>query len=97
MKDDNKENLKCFSFGSPPPEKLTYLPSIEQEEEDEITRGNKAEQEIVAYKVTLDGTNYAWEKSTGNVYDYKSYQAKNPIKIGTLEIQGKKYNFKKLV
>ena len=81
----------------PPPEKLTYLPSIEQEEEDEITRGNKAEQEIVAYKVTLDGTNYAWEKSTGNVYDYKSYQAKNPIKIGTLEIQGKKYNFKKLV
>lgn len=97
MKDDNKENLKCFSFGSPPPEKLTYLPSIEQEEEDEITRGNKAEQEIVAYKVTLDGTNYAWEKSTGNVYDYKSYQAKNPIKIGTLEIQGKKYNFKKLL
>ena len=96
LKDDNKDNLKCFSFGSPSPEKLTYLPSIEQEEEDEITKGNKVEKEIDALKVTLDGTNYAWEKSTGDVYDYKSYKADNPIKIGTLEIIGKKYIFKKL-
>lgn len=96
LKEDNKENLKCFSFGSPSVEKKSYLPSIEQEENDEIRQGNEAIQEIVAFKVKLDGVNYAWEKSTGNVYDYKSYQANNPIKIGTLELIGKKYNFKKI-
>ena len=96
LKEDNKENLKCFSFGSPSVEKKSYLPSIEQEENDEIRQGNEALHEIVAFKVKLDGVNYAWEKSTGNVYDYKSYQANNPIKIGTLELIGKKYNFKKI-
>ena len=96
LKEDNKENLKCFSFGSPSPEKLSYLPSIDQEEDDEITKGNKAEEEIDAVKVKLHGINYAWEKSSGKLYDYRSYKVKNPIQVGTLQITGEKYKLELL-
>jgi hypothetical protein len=96
LKGDNKEQLKCFSFGDAPPEKLSYLPSIEQEEDDSISKGNKKEVKISAVKVKVDGVEYAFDKSTGKVYDLQSYISKNPIQVGTLEITGKSYKFKKL-
>ena len=96
LKGDNKEQLKCFSFGEAPPDKLSYLPSIEQEEEDSISKGNKKEVKISAVKVKLDGIEYAYDKSTNKVYDLQSYISKNPIQVGTLEITGKSYKFKKL-
>ena len=96
LKGDNKEQLKCFSFGDAPPEKLSYLPSIEQEEDDSISKGNKKEVKITAVKVKLDGIEYAYDKSTNKVYDLQSYISKNPIQVGTLEITGKSYKFKKL-
>ena len=96
LKGDNKEQLKCFSFGDAPPEKLSYLPSIEQEEDDSISKGNKKEVKISAVKVKVDGVEYAYDKSTNKVYDLQSYISKNPIQVGTLEITGKSYKFKKL-
>jgi hypothetical protein len=96
LKPENKENLKCFSFGSPSPNKLSYQPSIENEEEDSITQINKKEENIKAKKVKIEGIEYAFDPTTGKVFDYKSYLAKNPIQVGILEIKGKQFNFKKL-
>ena len=96
LKSDNKENLKCFSFGSPKPDKLTYQPSIKSEEEDYISKGNKKEEYIKAKKIKIEGIEYAYDPSSGKVFDYKSYIAKNPIQVGILEISGKQFNFKRV-
>ena len=96
LKSDNKENLKCFSFGSPSPNKLSYQPSIENEEDDIITQGNIRKQNIKAKKVKIEGIDYAYDPTTHKVFDYKSYIAKNPIQVGLLEINGKQFTFKKL-
>ena len=96
LKSGNKENLKCFSFGSPSPEKISYQPSIDQEEDDSITQGNRREQNIKAKKIKIEGIDYAYDPSSGKVFDYKSYLTKNPIQVGILEISGKQFNFKKL-
>jgi len=96
LKKGNKENLKCFSFGSPSPTKISYQPSIQNEEDDSITQGNKREENIKAKKIKIEGIEYAYDPSSGKVYDYKSYIAKNPIQIGILEISGKQFNFRKV-
>ena len=93
LKGDNKENLKCFSFGSPSPNKLSYHPSIEAEEEDVITEVNKQTTSLKAKKIKIEGIDYAYDPITTKVFDYKSYIAKNPIQVGTLEITGKQYKF----
>ena len=96
LKSGNKENLKCFSFGSPSPEKLSYQPSIDNEEDDSISQGNRREENLKAKKIKIEGIDYAYDPTSGKVFDYKSYLAKNPIQVGILEISGKQFNFKKL-
>ena len=82
---DDKNDLKCFTFGSVNTDKFSYVPSISQEESDTISDINKTSEEVNAREVTIPeiGT-VAFDKNTGKVYDLDSYKRKNPIEIGTL-------------
>ena len=46
-------------------------------------------------KITYDGISYAWNKETGDLYDFESYQRGNLVKVATLEQMGlvKQQNF----
>ena len=90
-KPGNKDNLQCFTFGDPDPEKLAYQANYNNEEIDTVTQINKKENKIKAKKITYDGISYAYDPSNGKVFDYQSYINKNPVQIGTLTIDGKKF------
>ena len=90
------EPLVCYSISSTKPNKFSYSPSISNEESDTITQINRETVKWKAKKVTIDGKSFAFRKETNAVYDLDSYMQAlkipgvNPIKIGTLEFQGKK-------
>ena len=44
-----------------------------------------------AKKLKLDGINYAYKQDTKEVFDYDAYLEGVAIKIGNLEIEGKRY------
>jgi hypothetical protein len=93
---ENKEGLQCFTFSSGDPEKFSSTPSMTDEESDVIGNVNKQEIKWKAVKVTIEGISYALNKETGDVYDLDSYKRKNPILVGTLEIENGKYKFKRI-
>ena len=66
------------------------------EESDAIGNINMQEVRWKAVKVTIEGISYALNKETGDVYDLDSYKRKNPILVGTLEIENGKYKFKRI-
>ena len=90
------EPLVCYSISSAKPNKFSYSPSISNEESDTITQINRETVKWTAKKVTIDGKYFAFRKETNEVYDLDSYKQAlkipgvNPIKIGTLEFEGKK-------
>ena len=90
------EPLVCYSISSAKPNKFSYSPSISNEESDTITAINRETVKWRAKKVTIDGKSFAFRKETSAVYDLDSYMQAiktpgvNPIKIGTLEFEGKK-------
>ena len=91
-----KENIKCFSIGSPSNDKFAYLPNISNQEEDSDAKKNKQliEWEATIYKI--QGIPYAYRKETGEVYDLDSYRQKNPILVGHLTIKDGVYRYKKI-
>jgi hypothetical protein len=78
-------SLTCYSFGNPKPENFSYVPSLENEEEDKVSQLNKVKITWKARAVTINGKKYAINEKTMEVYDFESYLAKNPIKIGVLK------------
>ena len=81
-----KDNsLTCYSFGNPKPENFSYVPSLENEEEDKVSQLNKVKITWKARAATINGKKYAINEKTMEVYDFESYLAKNPIKIGVLK------------
>ena len=83
-----KDGLTCFTFGSPSPSKFSYMPSIADEESDDVAERNKAVVELRAVEVTIDGVKYALHKESGDVYDLESYMRGQPVKVGELKFEG---------
>ena len=96
VRGENKEDLQCFSIGNPKTNKYTYVPDINNQEEDIDAKKNKEiiEWEAIIYKI--QGIPYAYRKETGEVYDLDSYRKNNPILVGNLTIKDGKYRFKKI-
>ncbi len=88
----DKEQLKCFTFGSVNPNKFAYQPSYSEEESDAIADRNKTTITWEAKELKIDGITYAYNELTGDVYNLESYKRGNPVQVGRLEISGKGKN-----
>ena len=85
----NAENLKCYSFSTSDTNKISYKPSISEEEDDTVSKVNKKKITWNARLVNIQGTKYAFRSDTNEVYDLLSYKAalkdgSDPTKIGDL-------------
>ena len=93
----NKEKLNCFSYGSSDSSKFISLPSILDEDKDEVFLKNKTTDKIKAVEIKIDGITYAYDQETNNVYNLDTYKAGDPVQVGNLilfESEGKqKYRF----
>lgn len=92
------EKLQCFSFGLPDKKAYSYVPSITSEETDRVAKQNVASVTFKAVEVTINKIKYALNKETNDVYDLQSYKdaVRNkgfPIKVGSLEKKGDKFEF----
>ena len=84
---DNKEKLKCFTFGNVSPDRFAYAPSLSDDETDPISHINKEEKKLVGTKLEIDGIEYVVDLKTNDVYNLKSYLLNNPRKIGELKMR----------
>jgi len=83
-----KEQLQCFSFGSPSSDRYAYIPSFADEEPDVVAAKNRIELKWKGVEVTIDGIKYALNRQNNNVYDFDSYLRGQPVQIGVLKISG---------
>ena len=81
----NEEKLQCFSFGSVEKDKFSYSGSYTDEEVDAVAQQNMRAEDVKAKKIVLDGVTYAYDESTGAVYDYENYKQNQIVRIGTIE------------
>ena len=89
---NNKENLKCFSFGTVEPSKFAYPADIGDDKETDNYSGiNKVEKKIKGTLHVIDGIQYIVDFDTNDVYNYKSYMLNNPRKIGKIERPDEKH------
>jgi hypothetical protein len=80
-----KEQLRCFSFGSPNKDSYAITPSINNESFDTEAMLNKQEVTWKAQEIFIQGKQYVINKLTNEIYDYNSYKLKNPILLGRIE------------
>ena len=90
-KSGSKEGLKCFTFGGVTQDKFASTPSISAEETDAVAKANIMKITWKAKTVTIDGIKYALREDTGELFDLESFKANNPVLVGNLEKQGRKY------
>jgi hypothetical protein len=96
-KANNKENLKCLSFGQPSVNKFSYNPNISQDENDTIVALNKITIQWEGSVFKFNGKQMILREETKDVYDYDSYmQALKvpgivPILLGKLQKKDGKY------
>jgi len=83
---DDKEQLKCFSFGQIESNKFAYVPGIGDEENDTLAEQNKITKKWRAktWKNPSDGITYAINPENNMVYDLDSYNDGIPIHVGDL-------------
>ena len=99
VKSNQKENIKCFSFGKTYATSFSYQPSISKEESDKSTEINKTKLTWTAVEVEIANEGkFALNKRTGDVYDLESYNnyeqtGIDPILVGKLIVDGTKYKF----
>jgi len=89
LKSNASEKLQCFTFGSNNANKFAYNLSFEDEQSDAIADKNQKGVTWKAQEVEVNGTKYALNQKTNEVYDLDSYKNNNPIKVADLIIQGK--------
>jgi hypothetical protein len=89
LKSNASEKLQCFTFGSNNANKFAYNLSFEEEQSDAIADKNQKGVTWKAQEVDVNGTKYALNQKTNEVYDLDSYKNNNPIKVADLIIQGK--------
>lgn len=83
---DNKEQLKCFSFGSNDPAKFSYVPSYKDEDTDNVAKQNQYESTIKVSEITYRHKKYAYDNITQIVYDFNSYQQDNLVRVGVIKL-----------
>ena len=90
IKSNTAEKLQCFTFGSNDSSKFAYKTAFEEGQSDAIADINKKQITWTATKITTgDGTEYALNKETNELYDLDSYESGQPVKVGDLIISGK--------
>ena len=90
---EDKEQLKCLTFGDVNSTRYSFAPSFTEEEADSVADRNKVKITWKAVELELDGIKYALNKQTGDVYDLEEYNRGNPVKVGTLTIHGNEYKY----
>jgi hypothetical protein len=91
-KSDTDEDVVCMSFGSnPSKEEYSYVPSIEKESGDVISKVNKKVVKWKAKEFPIQGVIYAYKEDTQELYDYNSYLRGAPILLGTAIKKGNDY------
>jgi len=97
---NNKEQLNCYSYGSDDSSKFISVPSITDEENDDVFLKNKTGNKFQAVEMKINGVVYAYDSTTNKVYNLDSYKAGVPAQVGVLEINdvdgSKKYKFVKI-
>ena len=97
---NSKEQLNCYSYGSDDSSKFISVPSITEEENDDVFLKNKTGTKVKAVEMKINGVVYAYDPTTNNVYSLDSYKAGVPAQVGVLEINDvdgvKKYKFVKI-
>jgi len=78
-KENRKENLVCYNFGSVSSNAFAYYPSIDQQIEEKDVAEVK-EKVVKLTKVTIDGKDYAVDRETMKIYDLDEY--KEAVKLG---------------
>ena len=95
-KPGSTEPLACYSFGNSIPEKFSYVPSIKDEEDDKVSKINVKTKTFKAHAANINGTKYAVNKQTNEIYDYESYINSvkdsniNPRKLGNIVMKNGK-------
>ena len=97
---NSKEQLNCYSYGSDDSSKFISVPSITDEENDDVFLKNKTGNKFQAVETNINGVVYAYDPTTNKVYNLDSYKAGVPAQVGVLEISNdggvKKYKFVKI-
>ena len=97
---NSKEQLNCYSYGSDDSSKFISVPSITDEENDDVFLKNKVGNKFQAVETNINGVVYAYDPTTNKVYNLDSYKAGVPAQVGVLEINDvdgvKKYKFVKI-
>lgn len=70
---DNSGKANCFNYGKISSNDFSSLPDIEKDEIQKISVGNKVTITNLQ-ELTFNGSKYAYDKNTGNVYHWDSYQ-----------------------
>jgi hypothetical protein len=79
-----KDQPQCFTFGETNETKVAYNPNISSDDKDTDVKANKEVKKVKASVVTIRGTKYAYDKSSGLLYDYENYLSGNLVIIGKL-------------
>jgi len=71
----SKESVQCFTYGpGASANEYGYVPDISKEPKDRIAKINEEKKTIKLVPLTLpDGKQYAYDKSSGRLYDYLVY------------------------
>ena len=97
---NSKEQLNCYSYGSDDSSKFISVPSITDEENDDVFLKNKTGNKFQAVETNINGVVYAYDPTTNKVYNLDSYKAGVPAQVGVLEISNdggvKKYKIVKI-
>ena len=93
-KPGSEEPLACYTFGNASPDKFSYVPSLNEEENDSVSKINKVKKTFKVSYATIKGVKYVLNKETDELYDLESYinSTKDPRivprKVGNL-IEGR--------
>jgi hypothetical protein len=79
----SKENIQCFSYGQGAnATDFGYVPDISKEPKDRIAKINEEKKTIKLVALTLPGgKQYAYDKTSGRLYDYHMYTAMHPPEL----------------
>ena len=90
IKSNTAEKLQCFTFGSNDSAKFAYKTAFEEGQSDAMADINK---KVITWTAVVikygNGTDYALNKETNEVYDLDSYESGQPVKVGDLIVSGK--------
>ena len=83
-----------MSFGNATSDSFVFNPEFGQDDSDDVNKYNKKEIEWVGKEVEINGTYYAINMDTMDVYDLESYKEGRPILLGKLVKYGNNYEFR---